>query len=126
MVMQALRKHKLYVIAANHNMKKGIWGYFLKAGGVLPLSNSKEASINLTKAIKQLLEKGNYLHIYPESALWFRYENARPLKLGAFWYAGNNNVPIIPLTILFKQRSKFNLLKKKKKNYFEDWKTYIP
>lgn len=126
MVMQALRKLKLYVIAANHNMKKGIWGYFLKAGGVLPLSNSKEASINLTKAIKQLLEKGNYLHIYPESALWFRYENARPLKLGAFWYAVNNNVPIIPLTILFKQRSKFNLLKRKKKIILKIGKPICP
>ena len=52
--------------------------------------------------------------MYAESALWFRYEKSRPLKIGAFKIASENNVPVIPLVILFRPKSKFEFYRRKK------------
>ena len=114
MNMQAINKKNFYVVAANHNMKRGPVGYIFKACGVLPLSSSLDASINLNKTIKSILSKGGFVHIYAESALWFRYERSRPLKIGAFKIASENNVPVVPIVILFREKSKFEFFRRKK------------
>ena len=114
MNMQAINKKNFYVIAANHNMKRGPIGYIFKACGVLPLSTSVDASINLNKAIKKILDNNGFIHMYAESALWFRYERSRPLKIGAFKIASENNVPVIPIVILFREKSKFEFFRHKK------------
>ncbi len=114
MNMQAINKKNFYVLAANHNMKRGPVGYIFKACGVLPLSSSIDASINLNKTIKNILSKGGFVHIYAESALWFRYERSRPLKIGAFKIASENNVPVIPTVILFRNKSKLEFFRRKK------------
>ena len=64
MNMQAINKKNFYVIAADHNMKRGPIGYIFKACGVLPLSSSLDASINLNKTIKDILNKPNLFSIY--------------------------------------------------------------
>ena len=51
--------------------------------------------------------------MYPESVLWFRYEKSRPYKIGAFKFASDNDVPVVPITILFK-KSRYNFLRRKK------------
>lgn len=114
MNMQAINKKNFYVVAANHNMKKGITGYIFKASGVLPLSSSLDASKHLNKTISEILQKGGFVHMYAESALWFRYEKSRPLKIGAFKIASENNVPVVPLVILFRPKSKLEFYRRKK------------
>lgn len=114
MNMQAVNKKKFYIIAANHNMKRGPIGYIFKACGVLPLSSSLDASINLNKTIKSILNKGGFIHMYAESALWFRYERSRPLKIGAFKIASENNVPVVPIVILFRDKAKLEFFRRKK------------
>ena len=37
--------------------------------------------------------------IYPEQALWWNYRKPRPCKDGAYKFAVNNGVPIIPMFI---------------------------
>lgn len=114
MNMQAVNKKNFYVVAANHNMKRGPIGYIFKACGVLPLSNSLDASINLNRTIKEILKKGGFIHMYAESALWFRYERSRPLKIGAFKIASENNVPVVPIVILFREKKKYEFFRHKK------------
>ncbi len=114
MNIQAVKRKDFYIIAADHNMKKGVIGYIFKSAGVLPLSNSLDASINLNKTISDILKKGGLVHMYAESAMWFRYEQSRPLKIGAFKMAVNNNVPVVPMIILFREKSKFEFYRRKK------------
>ena len=109
-----IRKKNFYVVAANHNMKKGLVGYLFKASGVLPLSNSLDASKNLTRTINKILSNGGFVHMYAESALWFRYERSRPLKLGAFKIASENKVPVVPIVILFRPKRKYEFFRRKK------------
>ncbi len=114
MNMLAFKRKKFYIVGAPHNMKRGIAGYLLKAGGMLPLSPSISASKNLKLAISKILNNGGFVHMYAESALWFRYEKSRPLKIGAFKMACENNVPVIPLVILFRNKNKLEFFRRKK------------
>lgn len=114
MNMQALRGKKFYIVGAPHNMKRGIAGYLMKAGGMLPLSTSLSASKNLNATVSEILSQGGFIHMYAESALWFRYEKSRPLKIGAFKMACENNVPIVPIVILFRNKNKLEFFRKKK------------
>ena len=51
------------------------------------------------KAVNILLQKGDFILIYPEQSLWWNYRKPKPLKNGAFKMAVRNNVPVIPIFI---------------------------
>lgn len=101
--MQALKFKNVYITGAPHNFKKGFFGATLKAGGFIPLTTSLSETKKFSNYIKDILDKGGFVHFYPEQALWLRYEQSRPLKKGAFHYASKNDVPIIPLIICFRK-----------------------
>lgn len=101
--MQALSRKKLYITGAPHNFKKGFFGATLKAGGFIPLTTTLSETKKFSAYVTEILNKGGFVHFYPEQALWLRYEQSRPLKKGAFYYASLNNVPIIPLVICFRK-----------------------
>ena len=51
------------------------------------------------KAVDTILERGDYILMYPEQSLWWNYRKPKPLKPGAFKLAARNNCPIIPIFI---------------------------
>lgn len=101
--MQALKFKNVYITGAPHNLKKGFLGATMKASGFIPLPTTLSGTKNFSAYVENILNKSGFLHFYPEQALWLRYEQSRPLKKGAFYYASKNNVPIIPLVICFRQ-----------------------
>lgn len=103
-IRQALRGHKSYYTAAPFNNKKGLGGAILRWGGMLPFGESKEAIKNFRRAIKTVLDKGAFVHFYSEHSMWIRYEHSRPFKKGAFLFAASNNVPIVPMIFVFRER----------------------
>lgn len=108
---QALsRKRHVYITGAPFNFKKGFFGATLKAGGFIPIATSFSQKKEFDKYLADILAKGGFVHFYPEQAMWLRYEQSRPLKKGAFYYASKNNVPIIPMVICFRKAK----LRKKK------------
>lgn len=110
---QALsHKKNVYFTAAPFNFKKGFAGESLVAAGLIPLAVSFSQQKDLEKYVADIVAKKGFVHFYPEQAMWLKWEQSRPLKKGAFFYASKNNVPIIPIIMLFKQ-SKF---RKKHKN----------
>ncbi len=107
--------HKQYVTGASFNNKKGFFGYTLKAGGLLPLGESFKAQKNLVKVIEEVVENNGYVHFYAEQSLWNRYERSRPFKIGAFHFAAKLNVPVIPITFVFREPPKIMRWYRKKK-----------
>lgn len=104
-VRQGLLGHKMYVTAAPFNCPKSFAGTILKSGGVLPISCELKGSRKMQNAISECLQKGHFVHFYPEQALWTCYEKPRPVKRGAFHYASLNNVPIVPMFLCFRKAS---------------------
>lgn len=75
--------------------------------------SNKKCFIN---EVNHLLQTGNIVHIYPEVALWPYCDKIRNFKRGAFSFAVNNNVPVIPIVIKFREPKGIRKLFKKKKD----------
>ena len=61
------------------------------------------AKIEFNNTINKLLQNGKTVHFYPEGSLWPYYEKIRHFKDGAFRFAVENNIPIIPMVYTFEQ-----------------------
>ena len=98
-MMQKINKAKdfgIVVQETNFFMPGGL-GWLVRNNKTIPLSmDHKYMSKNFIPTIKELLEKKNFILIYPEEEMWFNYKKPRPLKPGAYHYAAKYNVPIIP------------------------------
>lgn len=83
----------------NYTNFPGIYGFFFRNCDTLPLSSNKRTMVNFMKAVDTILQRGDYILIYPEQSMWWNYKKPKPLKNGAFKLAARNNVPVIPIFI---------------------------
>ena len=83
----------------NYTNFPGLYGFFFRNCDTLPLSSNKRTMVNFMKAVDTILQKGDYILIYPEQSMWWNYRKPKPLKNGAFKLAARNNVPVIPIFI---------------------------
>lgn len=77
----------------------GLYGFFFRNCDTLPLSSSTKTMVEFMKAVDVILQRKDFILIYPEQSLWWNYKKPKPLKLGAFRMASRNNVPVIPIFI---------------------------
>lgn len=105
-------KHRLYKLVREGNyFMPGMVGWLLKYCDTLPLSSSPETLKLLNRAVGKILKRGDFILIYPEQAMWWNYKKPRPYRIGAFYYAAKNNVPVVPCFVtLHKKDSKEALL----------------
>lgn len=93
-------KRKFFKVIREGNYTfPGLYGYFFRNCEALPLSSNFETMKKFTKSINTILNRGDIVLIYPEQAMWWNYKKPRPLKPGAFKFAKNDNVPIVPCFI---------------------------
>lgn len=83
----------------NYTNFPGLYGYFFRNCDTLPLSSSNRTMIKFMQAVDTILQRGDFILIYPEQSLWWNYRKPKPLKNGAFKFAARNNVPVIPIFI---------------------------
>ena len=92
------RLHKV-IREGNYTNFPGLYGFLFRNCDTLPLSSNKRTMVEFMKAVDTLLQKGDFILIYPEQSLWWNYRKPKPLKHGAFKMAVRNNVPVIPIFI---------------------------
>lgn len=92
---------KLYKVIreGNYTNFPGLYGFFFRNCDTLPLSSNKRTMIEFMKAVDIILQRGDYILIYPEQSMWWNYRKPKPLKNGAFKMAIRNNVPVLPIFI---------------------------
>lgn len=83
----------------NYTNFPGFYGFLFKHCNTLPLSSVVSTMKNFMVAVKTYLAQGRQILIYPEQAMWWNYRKPRPLTNGAFKFAAENNVPVIPFFI---------------------------
>ncbi len=92
------RYHKnMYIVSQETNLLlPGFLKYLVNNLNIIPLSKSTNYMIETFKPnLKKVLDKKNYVLIYPEEEMWFNYRKPRPCKRGAYHFASEMNVPII-------------------------------
>lgn len=95
------KEKKLYKVIreGNYTNFPGLYGFFFRNCDTLPLSSNKKTMIEFMKAVDTILQRGDFILIYPEQSLWWNYKKPKPFKNGAFKMAVRNNVPVIPIFI---------------------------
>lgn len=88
---------RLYIVSQDTNFgMTGLVGFMLNNVDIIPLNTSIEyLGRTFPRLIKQTVDAGNYVLIYPEEEMWFNYRKPRPFKRGTYYYAAKANVPVI-------------------------------
>lgn len=72
---------------------------YFKYDNTLPLSQNKETMDMFEKSLSTILERGDLVLVCPEQSMWMGYKKPKPMKYGAFKWATENGVPVIPTFI---------------------------
>ena len=89
----------------NYTNFPGLYGFFFRNCDTLPLSSSTETMVEFMRAVDTILQRNDFILIYPEQSMWWNYRKPKPLKNGAFRFAARNNVPVIPIFITMEDSS---------------------
>lgn len=80
------------------NFPKPLNLYF-KYDNLLPLSQIPETMEMFNDAVHTILDRKDLILVCPEQSMWMGYKKPRPMKYGAFKWATENDVPVIPTFI---------------------------
>lgn len=98
MVKEVFKKDLYTVTDAANLALPGDLSFIVNYLDNIPLKRSTKFIINnFVPNLKKVLDKNNLVLIYPEEEMWFNYRKPRPCKRGAYQFAAELNVPIIPL-----------------------------
>ena len=95
------KNKKMYKVIreGNYTNFPGLYGFFFRNCDTLPLSSSTETMVEFMRAVDTILQRKDFILIYPEQSMWWNYKKPKPLKSGAYRFAARNNVPVIPIFI---------------------------
>lgn len=95
------KSKKLYKVIreGNYTNFPGFYGFLFRNCNTLPLSSNVKTMTDFMNAVDKILQRGDFILIYPEQSMWWNYKKPKPLKDGAFKIATRNNVPVIPVFI---------------------------
>lgn len=102
--LKAKRTVKIPMFQKNFETKDQFW---LKVVGGIPIPPAEEglsAMKQFNSAFDEFHRRGYNFHIFPEMSKWTWYSALRPFQKGAFTMAYKYNMPIVPVTISFRER----------------------
>ena len=96
-----LKKKKLYRVIreGNYTGFPGFYGFLMRHCNTLPLSSNFKTMEKFITAVDRVLQKKQFVLVYPEQGMWWNYRKPRPLQKGAFTFAARNNKPVLPVFI---------------------------
>lgn len=99
-----MKKRKFYRVIreGNYTSFPGFYGFLMRHCDTLPLSSNFKTMRKFIKSVDEILQRGDFVLFYPEQSMWWNYRKPKPMKKGAFTFASNNRVPIIPVFITMK------------------------
>ncbi len=89
---------RLWAVSQGTNfVMPGINGFVLRNIDVIPLiPDPSYLGGTFRTLLQRRLDQGRFILIYPEQEMWFNYRKPRPGKRGAFLFAAQTGVPVIP------------------------------
>ena len=100
---------KIYFATLYRNVLRPAIGFFLRSLGGIPIPvQSISGTKKFNEDISELLKENKPILYNPEGSLWPYYREIRPFKRGAFLMAVKNDVPVVPIVLLFKRKPKKN------------------
>ena len=99
---------RLYKVIREGNFTNfpGLYGFFFRHCNTLPLSANFSTMKLFLSAMKTLLVRGEKVLVYAEQGMWWNYRKPRPLTSGAYKFAVEANVPVLPAFITMEDTDK--------------------
>lgn len=94
---------RTYVISHSDPVNIPVVGTLVMMLGCLPLPNSKKTFRNYNAAMKERVEQGAMIAVYPEGTLWPYYNGMRPFEKTSFKYAAMYHQPIVVCAETFRK-----------------------
>lgn len=96
-LVKKLDKRRINIVCQVTNLAMtGAIGFLMNYGDTVPISdNFRYMQRDFSNVLAKLIEKDEYVLIYPEKEMWFNYRKPRKFKRGAYYYAARLNVPVI-------------------------------
>ncbi|RMC26005.1 MULTISPECIES: lysophospholipid acyltransferase family protein [unclassified Lactobacillus] len=110
--------HDLKIVIEDTNLKlPGILCYLMNYVGTIPLIESPNyIGKEFPRHLHDALIQNKWILIYPEQEMWWNYRKPRPLHRGAYYFAAQQNVPVISTFIEIKTIDK---LEKNHPNFYQ-------
>ena len=91
-------RDRLVAISQGTNfVMPGLNGFILRNIDVIPLIQDPSYMNGAFRTLMQRnLDRNRFILIYPEQEMWFNYRKPRPGKRGAFLFAAEYGVPVVP------------------------------
>ena len=80
------------------------FGKIFSLAGVIPIPEDRRFLVKFMGFIGDVFKENKWVHIYPETGLWYYYVPIRPFKRGAALFAYNYDKPIVPVGYSFRER----------------------
>lgn len=80
------------------------FGKIFSYAGVVPIPDDNVAFRKFYRFMDDVFKENKWVHIYPETGLWYYYVPIRPFKRGAATFACRYNKPIIPIGYSYRER----------------------
>lgn len=92
------RRDRLVAISQGTNfVMPGLNGFILRNIDVIPLiQDPSYMNGDFRTLMQRNLDRNRFILIYPEQEMWFNYRKPRPGKRGAFLFAAEYGVPVVP------------------------------
>ncbi|MBQ7272626.1 MAG: 1-acyl-sn-glycerol-3-phosphate acyltransferase [Bacteroidales bacterium] len=91
-------RDRLVAISQGTNfVMPGLNGFILRNIDVIPLIQEPSYMNGAFRTLmRRNLDRNRFILIYPEQEMWFNYRKPRPGKRGAFLFAAEYGVPVVP------------------------------
>ena len=105
LVVEADTPHNLFYPTVKTNLELAGIRWLIKFCGGIPIPETPKALRVFNGVIGTVLKRGDYVHVYPEGVLYPYYlKGIRKFHRGAFKYAYDSDVPVMPMVITFRER----------------------
>ncbi len=100
-------RRRLYIVSQESNLAMtGFVGFLMKYSDVIPITSDYHYMAGpFIKMLKDLIDSGEFILIYPEQEMWYNYKKPRPPRPGAYYYAAKLGVPIISCFVEIQSRN---------------------
>lgn len=100
-----------YFVALKHNFEAFIIGGLVRVMGGIPLPAEVKSFERFSAQVNDVLKNTTRkVHIFPEGEIEPYAKKLRKFKNGAFHFAVNNDVPILPMTFVFPKHKNLTLI----------------
>ena len=93
---------RTYFVSLRRNLELPFTGWLVRLFGGVPIPESPSEMKQFQRQIEEAVQRGDFVHFYPEGQLVRYHESLRAFHRGAFFTAVRTGRPIIPMVMTYR------------------------